>query len=684
MVKMSERLILCGGACGRRKTVPQDAVRLYTFGKDENVHLRSGNITRKMVANLPSLFADLLEIAAYVYAADQVVTRGGPCASGAGRDWRRGLQFAIPVRNVDLWSSPGVREPLTETLRFLSEDDYCFEFEPLVNPPQLDQYFDFPAEDGVGAESDEVMLFSGGLDSLAGAVQEVVNEQKRVTLVSHRSAPKTDPIQRDLAVALANHCGPDLRPFHVSVWVNKESALSHENTQRARSFLYASLAACVAGIYGLSRIRFYENGVTSLNLPIAEQVVGARATRSTHPRFLKGFAGLVSALTQSAFVVENPFIWKTKTDVVKLIEEAGCADLIGATVSCGHTIQRTKKQPHCGECSQCIDRRFGVLAAGCQRHDLGGRYRVDLLTGERTSDDSETMLESYIRTATWVSTASDDEFFGRFGEASRVLRHMNGSPDQVADRILDLYRRHSQQVCGVLKTALKDHAEDVLIGRLPASCAVILSLPHGRGIRHEQEPLTATTGDRPLRLWPHSHCPTCGRGGVEFLSFSEFSRRCKDECGMRLNRDTVSSRVRRGQYWADATSKVPWCRKCRHKAPEGEGVPQPVGEPHVDDYEPTQDDAANAMDWAGNVVRKRFPGFDPHMTDSPDPDAYEQYSVAVEAILQQIKARGGGLSPKQGKQIARDAIQAHLTTDYESREIHSRGNLAGSNRPADE
>jgi len=66
---------------------------------------------------------------------------------------------------------------------------------------------------------------------------------------------------------LGRHCAK--KPFHVPVWINKEKALGREFTQRTRSFLYASLAAVVARIFDLWRIRFYENGVVSINLPIS-------------------------------------------------------------------------------------------------------------------------------------------------------------------------------------------------------------------------------------------------------------------------------------------------------------------------------------------------------------------------------------------------------------------------------
>ena len=43
----------------------------------------------------------------------------------------------------------------------------------------------------------------------------------------------------------------------------------------------------------------------------------------------------------------------------------------------------TKLHPHCGQCSQCIDRRFAILAAGQDEDDPEDAYKVDLLLDGR-------------------------------------------------------------------------------------------------------------------------------------------------------------------------------------------------------------------------------------------------------------------------------------------------------------
>lgn len=440
--------------------------------------LQVGDISQKMVANLaPELF-DLLEIATYVYCADQTTTRGGSSSQDFGAKWRRQFQFHIPVRVPELWSSKQVQSALCDTLGFLSDDVYEFKFKKLVNPPPVDQYLDFGSDGGAGFQADEVVMFSGGLDSLAGAVQEAIHDKRSIALVSHRSSSKIDSKQQDLVRDLqARSTGH--QPFHVPVWVNKEKALGKEYTQRSRSFLFASLGAVVARIFNLWRLRFYENGVVSINLPISPQVVGGRATRTTHPQVLNGFSAIFSAVFGQAFTVENPFRWKTKAEVVQVIREGGCGDLIKHSVSCTHVWEMTTLKTHCGTCSQCIDRRFGTLAAGCDdSEDPEEMYLVDLLRGERSPGDSRTMLESYVGTAKRLRLMTDTAFFTEFGEVHRVTRHIHGmKTDEAASRILDLYRRHALQVGEVVTKGFQDHARAINDGKVPSTCLLILALP---------------------------------------------------------------------------------------------------------------------------------------------------------------------------------------------------------------
>ena len=116
---------------------------------------------------------------------------------------------------------------------------------------------------------------------------------KKVALVSHRSAPKIIDAQNYLIDQLRRRFGAD-RILHVPVRANLKDALGKEPTHRTRSFLFAAIGAVTAQLLDRQRICFFENGVVSLNLPPVGQVVGARATRTTHPQAMAGFRRVLS------------------------------------------------------------------------------------------------------------------------------------------------------------------------------------------------------------------------------------------------------------------------------------------------------------------------------------------------------------------------------------------------------
>ena len=416
---MPERLVLCGGAkrSGRTSTL-----RLALSGRAQNITLKLEDISKKIVKNVPDLLGDLIEIATYVFCADQATSRGGIAQVGMGTDWRRDFRFVIPVRNPDHWNGRDVLESLCSTLSFLSEDEYAFEFEKAVDPPSFQDYLDFGDSGATAFEADEGVLFSGGLDSLSGAIEELSANGKRIALVSHRSSPKIFDHQKRLVAELKTRFPQKV--MHLSVLVTRQGALRvREYTQRSRSFLYAAIACVVARLLGNNRMRFFENGIVSINFPISEQVVGARATRTTHPLVLDHFREFFSAAVGKSIDVDNPFIWKTKKDVVRSIVDRGCGDLIRHTVSCTRVYSITKLHTHCGCCSQCIDRRFAVLAANAAEHDPVEMYKVELLADPRDDANDQTMAESYVRTALEFRESSELAFFGRFGgETARVLK----------------------------------------------------------------------------------------------------------------------------------------------------------------------------------------------------------------------------------------------------------------------
>jgi len=164
--------------------------------------------------------------------------------------------------------------PRQETRRFARQQYY----EVGENP-------DWPFYD-----ADRAIMFSGGLDSLTGAVQTAAAGQNLI-LVSHRPVTTQGSRQRQLFDQL-RAAFPAVRMIHIPVEINKNRNLKGDYFQRTRSFLFSALGTVVAASVRAGGVRFFENGIVSINLPVAGETVGARASRTTHPLALHNFSRL--------------------------------------------------------------------------------------------------------------------------------------------------------------------------------------------------------------------------------------------------------------------------------------------------------------------------------------------------------------------------------------------------------
>lgn len=472
-----KRLVLCGGADYEIPAgLAERAMQFHLHGGDDEFKVTLGieDIHRSMYKDVPVRFHDLLEIATYVYCADQEWARGQKDAETFGANWRRHFHFVIPVRDTGFWNSAEVTNCLTDTLGFLSDDHYEFEFVGAPNRPPLDRFLKFNERGELLGFPDQVMLFSGGLDSLGGAVDEIVNQKRRIVLVNHKASPKLNGLYRRLAAKLAAKAPECPAPYHVRVTVHKREWMNKEYTQRSRSFLYVSIGATIARMLGHDNVRFYENGVVSMNLPIAAQVVGGKATRTTHPRVIAGYQQLLSLVAQAPFRVETPFIWKTKSEVVELIARAHCQHMLVDSISCAHTWEMQSDKPHCGTCSQCLDRRFAVIAAKMEQYDPVENYVTDVFTDVRRREKGDEIAEDkllyagYLERANQVQSIHDPlGFLTTFPEAARAIKYLPGNADAVAAKLLDLYKRHSAEVNGVIDKMFSLHGAAIRQRTLP-------------------------------------------------------------------------------------------------------------------------------------------------------------------------------------------------------------------------
>lgn len=92
---------------------------------------------------------------------------------------------------------------------FLTGDRFDFTFSQKTDA-EADRSRFFKFGDDSAWQASWVLMFSGGLDSFAGALEEIADHGQSVALVSHFSASKIAPIQRRLSQAFLARFGQDV------------------------------------------------------------------------------------------------------------------------------------------------------------------------------------------------------------------------------------------------------------------------------------------------------------------------------------------------------------------------------------------------------------------------------------------------------------------------------------------
>ena len=401
--------------------------------------------------HLPARILDLLEIAAYVFAADRW-TRRGTNDDLEYHGWARSFHFHIKVRDGEFWTRPSAQTALCNALQFMTGDkEYVFTFRPGHRTPPTNLFdqaeSSLPVPDEV-----TILLFSGGLDSLAGAVEFLSSTNAHLCLVSHESQPGTIRTQRALADALEERFPHRIMRFPFSHSLHGLRAA--EETQRSRSFLFAAIAFAVARALGQDRFQICENGFTSLGLPERQDLMNARASRTTHPKTLRLLECLVSEIAEARFTVCTPYLWNSKADVFAKLRDYGCQHLIPSSVSCGKIFQNLGQATHCGGCSQCIERRFAAYAAKLNDVDSDcGIYAFDFIRESIDDGDVRTTAIDFVRMARDLATWSLDHFYDqKLGELAHIAEAFpDCSEPDIVEKTWKLCRKHGNETMMALQ-----------------------------------------------------------------------------------------------------------------------------------------------------------------------------------------------------------------------------------------
>lgn len=299
---------------------------------------------------------DFFIISACVYGIDRFVDRKSHSVDG----WSRELAIELPVVDVNKWI--GVKNELDALLSFLTGDYWHvtfyktrFEYPQQNLPTELEDSFS------------QVNLFSGGLDSLIGAIDFLeAKPDEKLLLASHYDpelSARTE--QMNLLEKLEmKYKGQFVHIDSIDVTL-LESTEEKESTFRSRSILFIGIALLLAQTKSTPLI-VPENGSVSLNYPLSPSRRSACSTRTTHPTFISILRKLWDKLGIMTNI-SNPYELLTKGEMVVNCENKDfLKEIVLISNSCGKKGHRVnwenKTATHCGICMPCTYRRAALLS----------------------------------------------------------------------------------------------------------------------------------------------------------------------------------------------------------------------------------------------------------------------------------------------------------------------------------
>lgn len=342
-------------------------------------------IARGMQRHLSALEADFLWLASAVYFADRSALRY-PYGKGGPSHWRRRIHVTLPMIEASHWSF--VEAPLVRALEFLTEDDWTFEFRSGRTEFAAELQKHFP--DIHPPEVNWTSLFSGGLDSLAGALRWFFKTEGVGQLVSgqthHRMAVGQNTQAAHLRESFAG------RVEHVNFcygFTDKQCSglIGLDSSQRTRAFVHTALGALAALRAGNSELLLFENGVGALNLPCDSSQIGSMNSRGTHPLFLNRMAQFVSDAFSQRFSISNPFWLMTKAQMLLGDSVQQHSFLLDHSFSCDRFPNYKHRETQCGCCPSCLIRRLAFHGAGLSENPKN--YSTDVLKFQRPLCDAE-------------------------------------------------------------------------------------------------------------------------------------------------------------------------------------------------------------------------------------------------------------------------------------------------------
>jgi len=442
--------IFCGELCDGVKEDNNNILLSYLDCENHKANI-SATLPKFIdkVDNLEDKIIDLLEIAIYVFSADRVISRGKRTDLNY-IGWARTLEFHIPVRDISFWNNQDIISMLSQSLKFMTGDNkFIFHFSKQIKSKTVNQLPLF-SKDTLLLNSNpnsRVVLFSGGLDSLAGVIESLnTDSSSTIFLVSHKSNSKVIKTQKAIINYLKQKYANRVNEYSFDCHSKKYNV--PEETQRSRMFLFSAIAFAICSSYGKNEFYVYENGITSINLPKQGDVMNARASRTTHPKTIFSLNEFYKHFYPQYNIV-TPYFEKTKKDVIEVFKKYDELNIISSSVSCS-TARDSRSHTHCGICSQCIDRRFAVFALGLEDYDEV--YEYDFVSCDN-NEETRNRLYGTLRLAVMEEIKTKDDFIKKYtNELFDIIDYLPGdNPDIKVDDLYKFYCRYGEYILLSLK-----------------------------------------------------------------------------------------------------------------------------------------------------------------------------------------------------------------------------------------
>ena len=302
---------------------------------------------------------DMLVLAAHVHAADTRISR----ASESQEGWTREVRLIVPVSDPNIWAAAA--PDFERLLNFLTGDRWRLAFR--ARPRKFATVVPLRTADLIEPPFDSLALFSGGLDSLIGAINTL--EFGRTPLfISHAGEGATSTAQSTIFNELQDYYRGRIFD-RLRLWMTFPHDLisdsADEKTTRSRSFLFFALGIFAgSGLNDAVILDVPENGLIAVNVPLDLLRLGALSTRTTHPFYIARWNEVLTTLDMNVRI-KNPYWDKTKGEMV-----SGCANgtllrsLAPFSLSCsspGKARWQGLGPQHCGYCLPCLIRRAALL-----------------------------------------------------------------------------------------------------------------------------------------------------------------------------------------------------------------------------------------------------------------------------------------------------------------------------------